>query len=241
MRTIFLITFFISMLSVSATTIARVISITGTISNLASKNEFPVVRVYLPGYPFFGSDVNKGFQAIASTSYDQVTGKYTVQAEVPDGQAMIIIGATYRDENTEIIKGFSVGSGGAISADLALPDIAQPELGFVFKLYYEGQEYDYSRSYSCMVVSASSTPEGRLMLFSFYDVGVLKNEFYNLPSGEYTFACSIVNLGGGVPHVLRRYKNIKIPLMGNNGQILPETSRIVELKFGTTSSDGVQF
>lgn len=241
MRTIFLITFFISMLSVGTVATARVISITGTISNLVSKNVFPVVRVYLPGHPFFGSDVKKEFQAVASTSYDQLTGKYTVQAEVPDGQAMIIIGATYRDENTEIIKEFSVGSGDAIRADLALPDNAQRELGFVFKLYYEGQEYDYSRSYSCMVVSTSSTPEGRLMLFSFYDAGTLKNEFYNLPPSEYTFACSIVNLGGGVPHVLRRYKNIKIPLTDNNGQILPETSRIVKLKFGATSSDGIQF
>ncbi len=92
-----------------------------------------------------------------------------------------------------------------------------------------------------MVVSTSAVPEGRLMLFSFYDVGILKNEFYNLPPSEYTFACSIVNLGGGAPPVLRRYKNIKIPLMDNNGQILPETSRIVGLNFGVTSSDGVQF
>jgi len=229
------------LLALSINVNARLITLSGMVTNLNSKNINTIVRVYNPGFPFLDTDVNNEFIALAQTSYDGLTGNYTVQVNVADNAQKLLISASYRDENTEVTNVVNLGVENNITHNIALPNKGTSTLAFSFRLFNDVNEYDYSNSYSCMVVSDMNTAIGRIMLFSFYDAGILKNEFYNLPSGNYTFACSIKNMDTISPPVLRKYMNISLPLLDNNGVTLPPAERIINFIYDGTSTNTISF
>jgi len=235
-----LIVFFV-LLAFSINVNARLITLSGKITNLDSRNINTIVRVYNPGFPFLDTDASNEFKALAQTSYDALTGNYTIEVNVADSAQKLLISASYRDENTEITNLIDLGAESNITHDITLPNKGASTLSFRFRFFNDDNEYDYANSYSCMVVSDMSAVIGRIMLFSFYDAGILPNEFYDLPSGNYIFACSIKNIDTINPPVLRKFMSITLPLLDANDDALPPSQRIINFIYNGSSSNTTSY
>lgn len=217
------------------------ITLSGTVRNLDYSNHGRNVRVYLPAFPFIGDDPTRNWVMLGETTYDAATGAYSLTLNVPVGATDIIIAASYGDGHTDVTKSISIVDKTSVFADLSLVDPAETELSFKFRIYYADVEFDYNKSHSCMVANSTLVPDGRIVLFSIFNAVIYSNKVYNLPPNEYRIACSIKNLSGGEPRVLRRVVTVTLPLVDANGIPLSETERVVDLQFGGNSENGTIF
>ncbi len=234
-------TVFVCLIAVSLNLQAREITISGVIGNLESKNINTVVRVYNPGYPFYDENPDNEFAVLGSAKYDSATGRYSARFTVPDNLDRLLVSASYRDENTEISHLVGLGSESNLEQIFNLPEKSfSPELAFHFRFLHDGGEFDYSNSYSCILVSDSNSAIGHISLFSFYDAGLIDNAFYDVPPGGYTLACSIKHSESSPP-VLRQYLKLDVPLNDITGSVLPESERVVDFIYQGADKNTTSF
>jgi len=214
---------------------ARDVTLSGKVINFSSSDVNPVVRVYLPGLPYYEMS-NSEWRFLGEAAYSKTTGDYSVVVDVPDNENNLVLSVSYLSPDTDVISWVNVASSNQAVTDINLPVTKNTDLSFKVVILISGNEFNYiDNSASCMIISKAVSGEGRLMLLGVYDAWVHKFTAYGLPAGEYRMACSIQNasgitVGNQVPSVLKRYKDFTLPITNQE--------KIINFDFSETSTDG---
>ncbi|VAW51501.1 hypothetical protein MNBD_GAMMA05-1754 [hydrothermal vent metagenome] len=222
---------------------AKVVTITGSIINNASKNSLPWVVAYLPGKPIVpASSLN--WALLKRVPYNDTTGTYEINIDLPDDyQDDVLVGAAYSDASIGNVLAYvtvkvSITNSANISQDITLPSFTENIQSAQIELKYENFVYDYIRPYSCMVVGNA---QNRVLFLSDYDFISNDNILNNLPNGGYKIACVIKNIYNETPNVIRKVFDMSLPLLDVNGQVLPVDQRVFDLIFDNVNSNGTSF
>lgn len=226
---------FISQIFIVINAYARDVTLMGKVINPVSSEVRPVIRVYLPGVPFH-DDYSNEWRLLAETTYNKTTGDYSVVVDVPDNENNVVLSATYLTPEFDVTSWVNVADNIDVITDIDLPTTKNNDLSFVFKILISGQEFNYiENSASCMILTKDEVRNGRLMLMGVYDAWLHKFTGYGFPNGVYRVACSIQNVpgisvGNQVPSVLKRYKDITLPVSNQE--------KIINFDFSESSTDG---
>ncbi len=222
---------------------AKVVTITGSIINNTSKNSLPWVVAYLPGKPIITTSP-LDWSLLKRISYDDSLATYQINIELPDDyQNDVLVGAAYSDASLGNILSYSlvritINNSTNINKDIVLPIFTENIQSARIELKYENSVYDYTRPYSCMVVSNA---QNRLFFLSDNDFLLNDNVLNNLPNGDYRIACVIKNIFNSTPNVIRKVFDMSLPLLDGNNQALPVDQRVYNLIFDNTNSNGTSF
>ncbi len=233
-----LITFILFQLIITQNSYARNVVLRGDILNPSSSEVGSVMRVYIPGSPYFdGNTLTWSF--LTELTYDKVTGRYDATADIPNGIDQIVLSVAYLPLEVDIMKLVNVNTNNEVIANISLPATKNSSLSFKINILVSGISFDFiNNSASCLIVNKDSNTDGRLMLMSVYDAWLHKFTAYGFPDGQYRMACSVQNttgvtVNGVAPGVLKRYKDFTLPLSS--------TDKTINFDFSQISTDGAPY
>ena len=209
---VFFMCFFLSL-----NIMAREIVISGTIQNSSSIKSFPELSVYMPGAPFIKESTQQ-WGLLSKGMYDKSSGEYTLNVEIPDNyNSEIIMAVTYLDISQSIIEAYAtypilVNNEQSITLNITLPLISNIDDNTTIHLIHNGIEYNYNRSYRCIIANDSISGNGQMFFLSNHDYVFNKNKINNILPGKYRALCVIRNLFSSTPQAIRKVFDIEIPL-----------------------------
>ena len=230
----------------SATATSQEIVINGVVSNADQAKSNPEITAYMPGTPLIENQ-GQEWNIITKGFFHPSTGIYGVTLNVPDGyNGKIILSATYLDTSYDkfeahVTTHIDTSAGGSPIVNFDLAGVVNEEVGFKLRVFQQGNEYDYTNSYRCVIGDSDYNANGRLFVLNNFDYSKNENIVRGVPAGEYKVACYIKNLTGLEPKTLKRVMSVVLPLVDGLGNAPAEDQRFVDFKFDGVEVDGVGF
>ena len=217
---------------------AHNLTISGKINNFKNIDASPIIRVYLPGLPYY-DEVKNNWELLTTTKYDTITGNYNISVNVTNSIKYVVLSVAYSSPEIDVISWVKTSNTSDIIRDINIPNKSNKETSIKINILMNQKKFDYITNIaSCMLITKGVTQNGRLVLLGVYDAWLHNFEVNYLPAGTYRVACSIQNtsketINNKTPAILKKYKDIVIP---------SGTNKItVNFDFSKSSNDGVAY